>query len=249
MSLSKEELERYTRNMLVPQIGEAGQEKLKRSSVLVIGVGGVGSICALYLAAVGIGTIGIADGDTVALSNLQRQILYNSEDLGRVKVEAAGEVLSVLNPNIVVHTYPEYLTFETAKEIAKNYDFVIDAADGLPTKLLLGKACAAVNKPVCHGGLRRFRGQIMTCLPERNCFSCIFDDEKDHDLPAGGTIGPVCGIVGSLQVSEAVKYLLGVGTLLTEHVLYFDLLENSLQKVCFCKKEVCDAIGYKGKTI
>ena len=204
--------------------------------MLVIGAGGVGSPCALYLAAAGVGTIGIADGDRVKLSNLQRQLLYTTAELGRPKAEAAAAALETLNPWVTIRPYPRYLTGKEVLDLAGEYDFIIDAADGLAAKLAIADACAAAGRPCCHGGVGGFLGQVTTCLPEDgNCYRCIFGTARG-DSPAGGTLGPACGVAGSVMAAEAVKYLTGAGELLARRMLSVDLLGGRVETVAFCKK-------------
>ena len=241
--LSVAELERYQKQILLTEIGEQGQELLKQSSVLIIGAGGVGSPCAMYLAGAGIGRIGLADGDIVALTNLHRQLLYRTKDVGRVKTLAAKEELNALNPEIYVDTYSDYLDFNQVRHLAETYDFIVDAADGLETKLMIADACAEAQKPHCHAMIGQFRAQVLTCIPDRgNCFRCLFANGAHYRSPRAGTLNAVCGIAGCVQASEAMKYLLGIGTLLTTHVLYVDLTRNEFQKISYCQKEYCNRV-------
>lgn len=240
MALSANELERYSRQILLQELGEKGQETLKRSSVLVIGAGGVGSPCALYLAAAGIGTIGLADGDTVALSNLHRQILYGEKDVGMAKAVAARDALRQHNSGIRINTYDRMLDFAAVKRIAEEYDFVIEAVDGMAAKIMVADACAAAKRPHCHAGIGQFRGQVMTCLPEiGNCFSCLFEAGNGLQPVRTGTLNAACGVAGCIQAAEAIKYLLQSGSLLTNRVLYFDLLRNCFAAVPFCRRIRC----------
>ena len=241
--LSSAELERYQKQILLSEIGEHGQELLKRASVLIIGAGGVGSPAALYLAGAGIGRIGLADGDTVALSNLHRQLLYRSKDIGRLKVDAAKEDLNALNPEIQIRIYSNYLDYNQVKQIAEGYDFIVDAADGMETKLMIADACAAARKPHCHAMIGQFRAQVMTCMPDRgNCFRCLFANGAHYRPVRTGTLNAICGIAGCVQASEAMKYILGIEMLLTTHVLFVDLLENQFHKISFCRKSFCNRV-------
>lgn len=236
MGLTPQQAERYRRQLLLPQIGPAGQRRLLGGSVLVIGAGGLGSPCALYLAAAGVGTIGIADGDRVALGNLQRQLLYTTAELGRPKAEAAAAALELLNPAVTVRPYQTYLGREEVAALAGEYDFLIDAADGLGTKLMIADACTAAGRPCCHGGVGGWLGQVTTCLPrDGNCYRCLFGAGRQAGPPQG-VLGPLCGVVGSVMAAEAVKYLTGAGELLARQVLSVDLLRGGAETIAFCKK-------------
>lgn len=226
MKQNPEELERYARQCVMPEIGEAGQEKLAESRVLVVGAGGLGSPAAFYLAAAGVGTIGIADGDVVACSNLQRQILHTTERIGMPKTASAQKTLSALNPHVHVVTHPFYLNEQNILSVIQSYDFVIDATDRMENKLLINDACVLAKKPFVHAGVLRAGGQIMTYVPEQGpCFRCIFEDMPEEKLPSCaqvGVLGMTAGIAGSAQAMEAVKYLLGTGELLVGKLLTFD---------------------------
>ncbi len=209
--LEKKELERYDRQMILPQIGLEGQEKLKKASVLIVGAGGLGSPAALYAAAAGIGNIGIIDGDTVCLHNLQRQILHSTERIGKNKSESAKETLEALNDNITVKSFPFYLTKDNAVEIINKYDLVIDCTDSTDLKLLINDICVELRKPFIYGGASGLTGQVMTCIPGKTpCLRCIFEDVPPDNgcfsCETAGILGAVCGITGSVQALEAVKY-------------------------------------------
>lgn len=229
MALSKQQKERYARHLLLDQVGEEGQEKLRNAKVCIIGAGGLGSPAAMYLTAAGVGTIGIADADEVELSNLQRQILHGTDDLGKKKVQSAKETLQRLDPDTVVHTYPVFVNGENILEIIREYDFVIDAADNFRTKFLINDACVLAEKPFVHAGVIRFQGQLMTYVPGQGpCYRCIFRDPPPEgavlSASQAGIMGVVCGVIGSLQAMEAVKYVLGAGELLTGRLLTYDAL-------------------------
>ncbi len=251
MALTEMQKERYARNILLDEAGEEGQEKLLHAGVCIIGAGGLGSPAAMYLAAAGVGTIGIADADTADLSNLQRQILHGAADIGRQKVVSAKETLQYLNPQTVVHTYPVFVNHENIGDIVKDYDFVIDAADNFDTKFLINDACAAARKPFVHAGVIRFTGQLMTYVPGKGpCYRCIFKEPPAEGAvpPASqsGVLGAVCGVIGSLQAVEAVKYILGAGELLTGSLLLYDGLRAQFRKIKLPQKvEDCTACGGK----
>lgn len=234
--MTEEQKERYARNLTMDEIGEEGQQKLFAAKVCIIGAGGLGSPAAFYLAAAGIGTIGIADADVVELSNLQRQILHTAESLGRKKVLSAEEALYRLNPELTVRTYPVYVNDENIMEIIQDYDFVIDAADNFQTKFLINDACVRAKKPFVHAGVIHFQGQLMTYVPGQGpCYRCIFKDPpREGAVPSAkeaGILGAVCGVVGSLQAVEAVKYVLGAGELLTGRMLIYDALHAQFRTV------------------
>ena len=185
MMLGSDEMERYARQIILPEIGRNGQKKLAKSKVLVIGAGGLGSPAALYLAAAGVGYIGIADGDVVSLSNLQRQILHRQVRLGENKAASAKKTLQELNQNIFVQAYPFYLQDENILKIVQEYDFIIDASDRLENKFLINDACVLIKKPFVHAGILQFGGQIMTYVPgEGPCFRCIFEDMPEEAPPS-----------------------------------------------------------------
>lgn len=227
MPLSEKQRQRYARQLCMPEIGPAGQEKLLSSKVLVIGAGGLGSPATLYLAAAGVGTIGLVDSDIVDLSNLQRQILHSTEKLGVLKVDSGAERLEGLNPDVHIIPYPIAVTEENIAELISDYDFVLECTDNFETKYLINDACVRAGKPFCHGAVLRFFGQIMTYVPGRGpCYRCAFrhapDPEKAPDAKKLGVIGAVPGVIGCLQALEAVKYLTGTGELLVGRFLSFD---------------------------
>ncbi|MCM1258223.1 MAG: HesA/MoeB/ThiF family protein [Roseburia sp.] len=247
MALTKNQRERYARHIALKELGEEGQEKLLRGRVLLIGAGGLASSAAMYLAAAGVGTIGIADGDRVDLSNLQRQIIHGVEDLGRGKAESAKETIQGINPEVKVNTYPILVTRENVMELVGEYDFVIDATDNFPTKFLINDACVLAGKPFSHGGIFRFQGQLMTCVPGSPCCRCMFQGPPPEGSVAtcreAGIIGAMCGVIGSLQAMEAVKYFTGAGELLTGRLLCYDALTMEFRTVKFHRDHTCPVCG------
>jgi molybdopterin-synthase adenylyltransferase len=233
MNLNERRRRRYSRHLSLPEIGEQGQEKLLGSRVLVIGAGGLGSPAAFYLAAAGVGTLGIMDGDTVDLSNLQRQILHTTDSLGSLKAGSAQQRISALDPDIHVEPYPFRLTEENFPGILSRYDFVVDATDNFGSKFLIARACHGTGKAYSHAGIRNFHGQTITVMPGRTaCYRCVFHEAGILDSTAPqGPVGALPGVIGSIQAIEAIKYILGIGTLLTDTLLTFDALTASFRKV------------------
>lgn len=236
MIFTNEQMERYSRHFVLKEIGAEGQKKLFDAKVLVIGAGGLGSPAAIYLASAGIGTIGIADADAVDLSNLQRQILHTINDLGKSKAESAKETINQLNPDVKVNAHPVFVSAETILELISNYDIIIDATDNFTAKFLINDACVIAKKPFVHAGVIRFQGQLMTYVPGQGpCYRCVFQSPPPEDaVPAcrqAGILGAACGIIGSMQAVEAVKYILGIGELLTGCLLTCDALRMEFRKI------------------
>ncbi|MGN1142118.1 MAG: HesA/MoeB/ThiF family protein [Oliverpabstia sp.] len=236
MAFSNEQLERYSRHIILKEVGVKGQKKLLNGKVLIIGTGGLGAPAAMYLAAAGIGTIGIADADEVELSNLQRQIIHGTEDLGKAKVQSAKETIERMNPDVTVHTYRTFVDSKNILELIKEYDFIIDGTDNFPAKFLINDACVMAGKPFSHAGIIRFKGQLMTYVPGQGpCYRCVFKNPPPKDaVPTckqAGVIGAMGGVIGSLQAMEAIKYILGVGDLLTGYLLTYDALTMEFRKV------------------
>ncbi|ADN02565.1 HesA/MoeB/ThiF family protein [Spirochaeta thermophila] len=247
MNLREDQIYRYSRHILLPQVGGEGQERLLSGRVLVIGAGGLGSPVAYYLAAAGVGTVGLVDGDAVDLSNLQRQILHFTPDVGRPKVESAAEKLAALNPDVRVETYPYRVTAENIRSLIREYDFIIDGTDNFPAKFLINDACVMEGKPYSHAGVLRFQGQTFTYVPGHMCYRCVFRDMPPKGaVPTcaeAGVLGAVVGVLGTIQATEAVKYLLGVGELLTDRLLVFDALTSRFREVRVGRQEECPLCG------
>ena len=247
---SREELLRYDRQIILPQIGMDGQLKLKNAKVLIIGAGGLGAPAALYLAGAGVGTIGLMDADAVSMSNLQRQIIFSESMVDQNKAESAKQVLEHLNSGIQVKAYKEFITPQNAEEIIAEYDFVIDAVDNFEAKFLINDACVLAGKPFCHAGILRFQGQVMTYVPDGKytCYRCIFEEIPEpssvQNCSQAGVIGAMAGIIGSVQALEAVKYFTGAGELLTNKMYVFDGLTMENRIVRFPNRnERCRVCG------
>ena len=248
INFTEEQLERYSRHILLDDVGVEGQERLLQAKVLIVGAGGLGSPAALYLAAAGVGTIGIVDSDTVEISNLQRQIAHFTGDLGSFKVESAAEKMLAINPDIAVRTYKEYLCAANITKIMTGYDFVIDGTDNFPTKFLVNDACVFLGIPLSHGGILRFNGQTMTVIPGRTaCYRCSFRSPPPPDaVPScaqAGVLGVVAGMLGTIQAAEALKYITGAGGLLTNTLLTFDARTMGFRKIKLNKQESCPLCG------
>lgn len=248
MGLSEQQIERYSRQIILKEIGGAGQEKLLRSKVFIVGAGGLGAPAALYLAAAGVGTIGIVDYDKVDLTNLQRQIIHHTADIGNEKVESARAKIQAINPDVNVKTYQTRLTAENIGEIIRQYDFVIDGTDNFPTKFLINDACYFEKVPFSHAGILRFAGQLITVLPgETACYRCIFHSPPPvgavPSCSQAGVLGVLAGIIGTLQATEAMKYLLGIGDLLTNALLTYSALTTEFRKVKLNRNPDCPLCG------
>jgi molybdopterin/thiamine biosynthesis adenylyltransferase/rhodanese-related sulfurtransferase len=248
VTLTPEELRRYGRHLVLPEVGLDGQEKLKESSVLVVGAGGLGSPLAMYLAAAGVGRIGLVDFDTVELSNLQRQILYAEDDVGRPKLEAARERLRAINPHVQLVPHPVRLARENALEILSGYDLVADGTDNFATRYLVNDACVFLNKPNVHGSILRFEGQVSVFWAGKGpCYRCLFPTPPPpgtvQSCAEGGVLGVLPGIIGALQGMEAIKLLLSIGRSLVGRLLLFDGLEMNLRTLKLRRDPKCPVCG------
>lgn len=247
IDFTEEELLRYSRHILLQDVGVEGQEKIRNAKVLIVGAGGLGAPVAMYLAAAGIGTIGIIDGDVVDLSNLQRQIIHFTKDVGIAKVESAKEKIKAINPGISVTTYRELLMADNARDIISEYDFIVDGTDNFPVKFLINDACVMAGKPFSHGGILRFEGQTFTHVPGTACYRCIFNSPP----PAGmvptcsqaGVLGAIAGMLGTIQAAETLKYFTGVGELLTDKLLVFNAKTMDFRKISVHRRDSCPVCG------
>ncbi len=242
--------ERYSRHIALPEIGAAGQERLLAARVLVVGAGGLGSPAAMYLAAAGVGTIGIADFDAVSLSNLQRQVIHSTGGIGRPKTESAALRIAALNPGVKVERIDAVIDASNARETVRAYDFAIDATDNFAAKFLLNDACVMERKPFSHAGALRFSGQTFTYVPGVSpCLRCILGGPPAKGARQGscgrdGVLGSLCGVIGSVQAAEAVKWITGAGKPLSDRLLCVDLLEGSFRTAALPPRDpACPVCG------
>src|SRR5271167_3044990 len=235
VSLSKDEVLRYSRHLIMPEVGMDGQLKLKQAKVLCIGTGGLGAPLGLYLAAGGVGRIGLVDFDSVDFTNLQRQVLFRTTDVGRPKIEAAADHLRNLNPEIQIDTFETRLTSENALDLFKDYDIIVDGTDNFPTRYLVNDACVLLGKPNVYGSIFRFEGQITIFgAPGGPCYRCLYPEPPPPGLvpscAEGGVLGVLPGIVGTIQAAETLKLIIGSGVGLTGRLLLFDALSMKFRE-------------------
>jgi len=238
--------ERYLRNIILSEIREVGQEKLLQAKVLVIGAGGLGSPAIYYLAAAGVGNIGVVDDDVVELSNLQRQIIHNQNDLGRKKVESAKEKINLLNDDVKIDIYPIRINHQNLTDLVQNYDFILDATDNFPTRFVINQVCHQQKKPLIFAAVKGFLGQVSTFKSyQKNnpCYACfnpnIVGEGFSLPLLEKGILGAVAGSVGALQANTTIKEILGIGDSLVGKILVFDFLKNDFRKVGLKKNLTC----------
>ncbi|WP_292020929.1 MULTISPECIES: molybdopterin-synthase adenylyltransferase MoeB [unclassified Brevundimonas] len=244
MIFSEDEVERYARHLVLSEVGGPGQQALKRARVLIVGVGGVGAPAALYLAAVGVGTLGLIDDDVVGLSNLQRQIAFSTSEVGRPKVQAAADRLTGLNPHVVIEAHPERLTQDNAAERIDAYDLVLDGTDDFQTRLWVNAACVATGRPLVSGALGRWSGQVGV-FAGRPCYRCLVPEiPPDAETCARvGVIGALAGVIGAMAALEAIKVLTGAGEALTGRLLLYDGLAGAARTVRVAADPACPVCG------
>lgn len=248
MEFSEEQITRYSRHILLPEVGGKGQKKIAKAKILIVGAGGLGSPAAFYLAAAGVGTIGLIDSDAVDLSNLQRQIIHYTPDVGRSKVLSAKEKIQALNPDVQVVLHEERFVAGNALKLVSGYDVVIDGVDNFPAKFLINDACVFADKPLVHGGILRFDGRVTTILPKKSaCYRCVFKQPPPAGLVAScqeaGVIGALAGVIGTLQATEALKIVLGIGRLLTDRLLDYDAKKASFREIKTKRNPHCPLCG------
>ena len=248
MELTEEQVLRYSRHILLPEVGGVGQSRLLSSSVLVIGAGGLGSPVALYLAAAGVGHIGLVDMDQVDLSNLQRQVIHRTSDVGRMKVSSAKEKIALLNPDVRVTEYPFPLMADNASDIAVQYDVLVDGTDNFAAKFLINDLAILTDRPLVHAGILRFVGQVLTVLPGKSaCYRCLFREPPPvgavPTCSEAGVLGVIAGVIGTIQATEVLKILLNRGELLVDRLLTYDALPASFRNVKVRRNPRCPVCG------
>jgi adenylyltransferase/sulfurtransferase len=251
MDFTEEQINRYARHILLPEVGGEGQARLLSSRVLVVGAGGLGSPLLLYLAAAGVGTLGVVDDDAVDLTNLQRQIVHRTASVGQLKVDSAAESLGAVNPGVKVIRHPVRFTAANAAELISDYDVVADGSDNFETKFLLNDACYFAKKPLVGGAILRFAGQVYTFKAyeegDNPCYRCIFREPPPPDsVPTcaqAGVLGALCGLVGSTQATEVLKELLGIGESLAGSLLVIDALSTTFRKIRAKRDPGCPLCG------
>ncbi len=247
-NFSNEQIERYSRHIILTEVGGLGQTKLLESKILVIGAGGLGSPTALYLAAAGVGTLGIIDHDTVDISNLQRQILHGTSDVGQSKVVSAKATLNEINPDVEIVMYQQRLSSENVFQLFEDYDLVIDGCDNFPTRYLINDACVMMGKPNIHGSIFQFEGQVTIFYPGKGpCYRCLYPSPPPPGMAPScqeaGVFGVLPGIVGSVQAVEAIKVLLEIGDPLIGQLLLFDALGMSFKRMRLHQDSECPICG------
>ncbi len=249
MDFTDEQIERYSRHIILPEVGGKGQKKLAQAKVLVIGAGGLGSPAALYLAAAGVGTLGLVDGDVVDLSNLQRQILHSTAMIGVPKVESGRKTLAALNPDLTIKTYQEHITSDNVMRFLPDYDIVLDGSDNFATRFLINDACYFAKKTLISGSIFRFEGQLTTIKPHRGypCYRCLYPEPPPAGLvpncQEAGVLGVLAGTIGVLQAAEAINEILEIGETLADRLLIYDALEMKFRKVSRPKDPACPLCG------
>jgi len=248
VEFTEDQLQRYSRHIILPEVGGKGQKKILQAKVLIIGAGGLGCPAGYYLAAAGVGTIGIIDSDSIELSNLQRQIAHNTSRLGMLKVESARITFEALNPDVKVVGIKERVNKDNIVDFMRDYDVVVDGSDNFPTRYLVNDACVMLSKPLVSGAILRFEGQVTTIVPrEGHCYRCLFEEMPPAGLvpscQEAGVIGAIPGVVGSLQAIEVFKLILGKGEVLKNTLLIYDAMKTTFRRVKIPKNPECPVCG------
>ncbi len=249
MQFTDSQITRYSRQMILNEVGGKGQKKLQDAKVLIIGAGGLGSPAALYLVAAGVGTLGLTDGDVVDLSNLQRQILHTTDRIGVPKVESGGQLLAALNPETTLHLYPEHVSTDNIMGLLEKYDVILDGSDNFSTRFLINDACFFAKKTLISGSIFRFEGQLATIKPHEGfpCYRCLYPEPPPAGLvpncQEAGVLGVLAGTIGVLQANEAIKEILGNGEALADRLLLYDALDMTFRKVGRPKAPDCPLCG------
>ncbi|SFF88231.1 adenylyltransferase and sulfurtransferase [Halopelagius inordinatus] len=247
LSLDSTQLDRYSRHIIMDEVGPEGQKRLLDARVLVVGAGGLGSPAVEYLAGAGVGTLGVVDDDVVERSNLQRQVIHGDGDVGRPKVESAADFVARLNPDVTVETYETRLDKSNVEDVVSGYDVVVDASDNFPTRYLLNDFCRLREIPIAHGAIYKFEGQVTTLASDGPCYRCLFPEAPEPgtvpDCATTGVLGVLPGTVGCLQATEAVKLVLGVGEPLVGRLLFYDAMDTTFETVPYRKNPDCPVCG------
>ena len=248
MEFTDDQLQRYSRHIILPEGGGKGQKKILNAKVFIVGAGGLGCPVGYYLAAAGVGTIGMIDNDTVELSNLQRQIAHNTKRLGVYKVDSAKETFESLNPDVTVVGIKDRISKDNILDLIKDYDIVVDGSDNFPTRYLVNDACVMLKKPLVSGAILRFEGQVTTILPgDGHCYRCLFEEMPPAGLvpscQEAGVLGAITGVVGALQATEVLKVILGKGDVLKNTLLIYDALKVNFRRVKVPKNKDCAVCG------
>src|SRR3990172_11729369 len=249
MAMNDDQIKRYSRHILLPEVGGKGQKKIANAKIFIVGAGGLGSPAALYLAAAGVGTIGLVDGDVVDLSNLQRQILHSTATVGLPKVESGRKTLSAINPEITIKTYHQNVDSDNILSLVSQYDIVLDGSDNFTTRFLVNDACFFAKKTLISASMFRFEGQLTTIKPHEGypCYRCLYPEPPPAGLvpncQEAGVLGVLAGTMGILQASEAIKEILGIGETLADRLLIYDALEMKFRKVRRPKDPACRLCG------
>lgn len=248
MDYSEEQLQRYSRHIILPEVGGKGQKKISNAKVILVGAGGLGCPVGYYLAAAGVGTIALVDNDSVELSNLQRQIAHSVKTLGINKADSAKQTFENLNPDVTVHAIKERINSKNILDLIQDYDVVVDGSDNFPTRYLVNDACVMLKKPLVSGAILRFEGQVTTIMPgDGPCYRCLFEDPPPAGLvpscQEAGVLGVLPGVIGALQATEVLKLILGKGTPLKGKLLIYDALGTNFRKVKIPKNSDCPICG------
>jgi len=250
IEFTDEQIERYSRHIILPEVGGSGQQKMLKAKVLLLGAGGLGSPAAYYLAAAGIGNLGIVDFDRVDLSNLQRQIIHSTERIGMLKTESAKKTIQALNPDVNVTLYNEKMDSSNIMSLIKDYDYVVDGSDNFPTRYLVNDACVMKNKTLIHGSIYRFEGQVTVFKPSDGpCYRCLYPEPPPPGMvpncQEGGVLGVLAGVIGNLQVVEVLKLILGIGKPLVGKLLIYDALNTEFRSLRLRRDANCPICGEK----
>ncbi|MBI5197671.1 MAG: molybdopterin-synthase adenylyltransferase MoeB [Nitrospirae bacterium] len=248
MAFTDEQIQRYSRHIILSEVGGKGQKKIRESKVFIVGAGGLGSPVALYLAAAGIGTLGIIDGDVVDLSNLQRQVIHHTADIDKPKVLSAKEKIEALNPDVEVIPHHGLLNSKNVMDLIRDYDIIIDGTDNFPAKFLINDAAVLAGKPLIHGGILRFVGQVCAIIPHKTaCYRCIFNSPPPAGLvpscQEAGVIGVLAGLIGTIQATEALKLILGIGKPLANRLMTYDAQKMEFREIKLKKNPKCPVCG------